>query len=51
MKETPYTIILGRKEEEAKTISIRLRDGTQKNQVKLGDFTAQLKEEIANRKA
>ncbi|MHB1830199.1 MAG: threonine--tRNA ligase [Candidatus Micrarchaeaceae archaeon] len=51
MKEVPYTIILGKKEEEAKTVSIRLRDGTQKNQVKLDDFTAQLKEEISNRRA
>ncbi len=51
MKEVPYTIILGKKEEEAKTVSIRLRDGTQKNQVKLEDFTAQLKEEISNRRA
>ena len=51
MKEVPYTLILGKKEEEAKTISIRMRDGTQKNQVKIEDFAAQLKDEINNRKA
>ncbi len=51
MKETPYTLILGKKEEEAKTISIRLRDGTQKNQVKTSDFIAQVKDEIKNRSA
>ncbi len=50
MKEVPYTLILGKKESEAGTISIRLRDGTQKNQVKLEDFIAQLKDEIENRK-
>ncbi len=50
MKEVPYTIILGKKEEEAGTISIRLRDGTQKNQIKVADFISQIKDEIKNRK-
>ncbi len=50
MREVPYTLILGRKEAEAKTISVRLRNGTQKNQLDLGDFIAQIKEEIASRK-
>ncbi len=50
MKETPYTIILGRNEAEAKTISVRMRDGTQKNQQKLEDFVTQLNDEIRKRK-
>ena len=49
MKEIPYTIILGKKEEEAGTISIRMRDGTQRNQVSLGGFIAQLHDEISRR--
>jgi threonyl-tRNA synthetase len=51
VKEIPYTIILGKKEEEAGTISIRMRDGTQKNQIKLSDFIESLKREVAERKA
>lgn len=51
MKETPYTIILGKKEAEAKTISIRLRDGTQKNQLKIEDFIAEVKDEIKKRRS
>ncbi len=50
MKEIPYTIILGKKEEEARTISVRMRDGTQKNQIRLEEFVAMLKQEIGSRK-
>lgn len=50
MKEVPYTIILGKKESEAGTISVRMRDGTQQNQLKLEDFLAKLREEITGRK-
>ncbi len=51
MKETPYTIILGRNEAGAKTISIRMRDGTQKNQQKIDEFIVQLTEEVKARKS
>lgn len=50
-KKTPYTIILGKKEEEAGTISIRMRDNKQNNQVKLPDFLASLNDEIKERKS
>ena len=50
MKETPYTLILGKKEAEANTISIRMRDGTQKNQQRIEDFISQLSAEVLERK-
>ena len=50
LKEIPYTIILGKNEAEAKTVSIRMRDGTQKNGMKIEDFVSQLSEEIKERK-
>ncbi len=50
MKEIPYTMILGKKEADARTVSIRLRNGTQKNQLGPDDFIAQLKDEIENRR-
>lgn len=51
MKETPYTLILGKKEADSGMISIRMRDGTQKNQVSIADFIKQLKDEIKTRKS
>ncbi len=50
LKEIPYALILGKKEEEAKTVSIRKRDGTQRNQISLSEFTTELADEIRNRK-
>ncbi len=50
MKEIPYTLILGKKEEEAGTVSIRMRNGEQKNQQKIDDLIAQLNDEIKGRK-
>ncbi|MDE1860340.1 MAG: threonine--tRNA ligase [Candidatus Micrarchaeota archaeon] len=50
MREVPYTIILGRKEKEAKTISVRTRDNVQKNQLKLADFIGTLGKEVSERK-
>lgn len=49
MKEIPYTIILGRKEAEAKTVSVRNRNGEQKNQIKLDDFVSMISKEIRER--
>jgi threonyl-tRNA synthetase len=49
MKEVPYTIIIGKKEQEAKTISVRNRNNIQKNQLKLNDFASSLEKEIKER--
>ncbi|MDE1834519.1 MAG: threonine--tRNA ligase, partial [Candidatus Micrarchaeota archaeon] len=51
MHEIPYTVVVGKKEEESATLAVRMRDGTQKNQVKNSDFIAQLKTEIEKRYA
>lgn len=49
MREIPYTIILGRKEAEAKTVSVRNRNNVQKNAIKLHDFLDMVGKEIAGR--
>ncbi|MDE1851657.1 MAG: threonine--tRNA ligase [Candidatus Micrarchaeota archaeon] len=49
MREIPYTIIIGRKEAEAKTISVRNRSNVQKNAIKLHDFLESVGKEIASR--
>ena len=45
----PYIITIGDKEEKAKTLAIRTRDGKIKYGVKVKDFEEKLKEEIAGR--
>ncbi len=50
MMEINYTVVIGQKEQEAGTVSIRKRDGTQKMGVKLEDFAADLEKEIRERK-
>lgn len=49
MKEIPYTLIIGRNEAESDTISVRMRNGTQKNRQKLEDFITGVKDEVARR--
>ncbi len=48
--QIPYMIILGRKEMDAKNISVRSRSGKQKMGIGIQDFVAPLKEEIQKRK-
>ena len=50
LKEIPYTVILGKNEAEAKTVSIRMRDGSQKNGMSLDELVSQLNDEIKGRK-
>lgn len=45
----PYMIIVGQKEEESKTISIRDREGKQENNLKLTDFTKKVKTHIISK--
>ncbi|MDE1824328.1 MAG: threonine--tRNA ligase [Candidatus Micrarchaeota archaeon] len=49
MHEIPYTIIIGRKEAEAKTVSVRNRNNVQKNAIKFQDFIDSINNEITNR--
>jgi len=45
-QKLPYMIILGDKEEESKSLSVRLRSGESKNNIKLEDFIADIKDKI-----
>lgn len=49
LKQVPYMIIVGDKELESQTISVRRRDGKQEFNVKLDDFIEMLKGKIKNR--
>jgi len=49
LKQAPYMIIIGEKEAETKTISVRNRDGKQINGIKLADFVEELKNKIKTR--
>ena len=44
-----YMVIIGDDEQKARTVSIRARDGRQKNGVSLNDFIADIFAEITNR--
>ena len=48
--KTPYMCIIGDSEVTNKTINIRKKDGTSLGEMPLDEFTAQLKDEIANRR-
>lgn len=50
LQKVPYMIIVGKKEEDTKTISVRKRDGVETHDVKLKDFEKQIKKEIEERK-
>ncbi|MCW6159562.1 MAG: threonine--tRNA ligase [Candidatus Micrarchaeales archaeon] len=50
MQQVPYMIILGEKEMEGKTISVRSRSGKQKMGLSIDEFVSSLKSEIAERK-
>ena len=44
-----YMVIIGDDEEKNRTVSIRARDGQQKNDIPLNDFIADIFAEITNR--
>jgi len=50
LQKIPYMIIIGKKEEQSKSIAVRDREGKVKYKVKLKDFIKQLKKEIENKK-
>ena len=48
-KKVPYIIVLGDKEIENNSISVRLRDGQQINDIPLSDFIKRVSEKIKNK--
>lgn len=49
LMKIPYIIVIGKKEQDAKTITVRSRSGKQKFGVPLDEFIAQIEKEIAER--
>jgi len=50
LKKIPYLVIVGKKEVEEKTLSIRSRDGGEQKKVTLADFIHRLREETTSRR-
>ncbi|MBI5035987.1 threonine--tRNA ligase [Candidatus Micrarchaeota archaeon] len=50
LRKIPYMLVVGKKEAEARTLSVRKRDGTVNHGVKLDAFASSLLEEIVERK-
>ena len=49
LMKVPYMLVVGNNELEAGTVSLRLRDGSQKNDLQVAEFIAQVKDKIQNR--
>ncbi len=49
LEKVPYMLILGNREVEGKTVSVRARDGAETNGVALSDVIAQITEEVRKR--
>jgi threonyl-tRNA synthetase len=49
MMKVPYMIVVGKNEMEAGQISLRVRDGSQQNNISLAEFIARAKDRIARR--
>ncbi|GAB4454772.1 MAG: threonine--tRNA ligase [Anaerolineales bacterium] len=49
MMKVPYMIVVGKNEMEAGQISLRVRDGSQQNNILLAEFIARAKDRIARR--
>ncbi|GAB4448451.1 MAG: threonine--tRNA ligase [Anaerolineales bacterium] len=49
MMKVPYMIVVGKNEMEAGQISLRVRDGSQQNNIPLAEFAARAKDRIARR--
>ena len=48
-QKIPYMLVVGQKEQDEKTVSIRYRDGKQENAVPLTDFSAHVLDKIATK--
>ena len=49
LMKVPYMIVLGDNEMQAEQVSLRVRDGSQQNNISLAGFTARAKDKIARR--
>ena len=46
MQRIPYTVIIGKNEAENGTLTVRLKDGTNTQPIKVDDAIKQMKEEV-----
>src|SRR5512135_2389594 len=51
MMKVPYMLVVGAKEMAADQVSLRIRDGSQQNNIALSEFIARVKDRIARRAA
>ncbi len=49
LMKVPYMLVVGNNEMAAGTVSLRVRDGSQQNNIPLGEFLGRVKERIAKR--
>ena len=49
LMKVPYMLVVGNNEMETGTVSLRVRDGSRKNDLQLADFIANVKDKIKNR--
>ena len=49
LMKVPYMLVIGENEMNAGQVSLRVRDGSQQNNIPLGDFIARAKDRIARR--
>jgi threonyl-tRNA synthetase len=49
LMKVPYMLVVGNNEMEAGTVSLRVRDGSQQNNILLGEFIARAKDRISRR--
>jgi len=51
LMKVPYMLVVGGKEMEAGTVSLRVRDGSQENNIQLSEFIGRAKDRISRRSA
>ena len=51
LMKVPYMLVVGENEMKAGQVSLRVRDGSQQNNIALGEFIARAKDKISNRSA
>jgi threonyl-tRNA synthetase len=49
LMKVPYMLVVGENEMNAGQVSLRVRDGSQQNNIPLGEFLARAKDRIARR--
>ena len=49
MMKVPYMLVVGENEMNAGQVSLRVRDGSQQNNIPLGDFVARAQDRISRR--